>query len=449
MQTSAISNQQKSFHALIRWIAVAILICALVLAGLWGTRNSAAAQENEEPGVLIVRVLPGSPAAEAGLRRGTILLRVDGEAVNSLPELMAALAEKEAGDEVELTYLHGDDERTATVTMGEADGRALLGIVPFPGDGRMQFRFEGIPFGEGANPPMFHFFASEGAMIVDIVEDSAAAEAGLEEGDIILAVDGETVVDGAALVELISGYAPGDTITLDVRTGEEARTVEVTLGAREDDADLAFLGVQVGGPSSFERMDPESMPFRFEMPAPHGAVQPLQGVLIREVAEDSPAAEAGLAMGDLILEVDGAAVATFEDLREIILSAAPGDELTLTVRTLGAGMRMFRGDAQPTNDEPRTVTVTLGENEEGNAFLGISATPLRLRMQEGMPRNFTLPRPDAEDDQSMIPGRLFRGMPALRERVERFFHEMPNWGSGRGIEMRPLPAQPAQPSTEL
>jgi S1-C subfamily serine protease len=448
-QTLAMTEQRKRLSGPMRRITVALLIVSLVLAGLWGIGGSAAAQEIEEPGVLIVRVMPGSPAAEAGLRRGNILLSVDGEAVNTLPELMAALAEKEAGDEIELTYLHGDDENTVTLTLDESDGRALLGIVPFFQGAARQFRFDGLPLGEG-ELPMLRFFPGEGAVIVQIVEDSAAAEADLQEGDVILSVDGENVSDGAALVELISGYAPGDTVTLEVRTGEEdPRTVEVTLGAREDDADRAFLGVQVGGPSSFERMDPKSMPFRFEMPFHHGAIQPLEGVLIREVAEDSPAAEAGLAMGDLILEVDGEAVATFEDLREIILNAAPGDELTLTVRSLGEGVRMFRGDAQPTDEETRTVTVTLGENEEGNAFLGISATPLRLRIQEGMPRNFTIPRPNAEDDQGMNPGRFFHRIPALREGVERFFREMPHWGDGRGIEMRPSPAQPPLPSTEL
>jgi S1-C subfamily serine protease len=450
VQPSAIAEQKKHRYAPIRGIAATLLIFSLVFAGLWGMGGSVSAQEIEEPGVLIVRVDPDSPAAEAGLRRGNILLAVDGEAVNTLPELMAALAEKEAGDEVELTYLHGDDEKTVTVTLDEADGRALLGIVPFPGGGPVQFRFDGVPFGDGTEPPMLRFFPSEGAVIVEIVEDSAAAEADLKVGDVILSVDGETVAGGAALVEIISGYAPRDTVTLEVRTGEDdPRTVEVTLGAHEDDADRAFLGVQVSGPSSFERMDPESMPFRFEMPFHHGEIQPLEGVLIREVAEDSPAAEAGLAMGDLILEVDGEAVATFEELREIILNAAPGDELTLTVRSLGERMRMFRGDAEPTDEEPRTVTVTLGENEEGDAFFGISAAPLRMRLQDGTPHNFTIPRPDAEDDQGMNPHQFFHRMPALREGVERFFREMPHWGDRRGIEVRPSPAQPLLPSTEI
>lgn len=449
MRTSAVTEQRNSFYAPLRRITVGLLIFALLLAGLWGTSASAAAQEIEEPGILIVRVLPGSPAAEAGLRRGNILLSVDGEAVNMVPELMAALAEKEAGAEVELTYLHGDDENTVTITLGESDGRALLGIVPFPSGGPVQFRFDGLPLGEG-ELPMLRFIPGEGAMIVQIVEDSAAAEADLQEGDVILSVDGESVSDGAALVELISGYAPGDTVSLEVRTGEEdPRMVDVTLGAREDDAERAFLGVQVGGPSSFERMDPESMPFRFAIPFHHGAIQPLEGVLIREVAEDSPAAEAGLAVGDLILDVDGEAVVTFEDLREIILNAAPGDELTLTVRSLGERMRMFRGDAEPTDEETRTVIVTLGENEESDAFLGISAAPLRMRLQDGMPHNFTIPRPDAEDDQGMNPRWFFHRMPALREGIERFFREMPHWGDGRGIEMTPSPARPLLPSTEL
>jgi S1-C subfamily serine protease len=422
------------------------LICALVFAGFWGMGGSVAAQEIEEPGILIVRVAPGSPAAEAGLRRGNILLSVDGEAVNTVPDLMTALAQKDAGDEVELTYLHGDDENTVTVSLGEADGRARLGIVPFPSGGPMEFRFEGVPSPEGTAPPMLRFSMPEGVVIAQVLEGSAAEEAGLQIGDMILSVDGEVVANGETLVDLISGYAPGDTVTLEVRTGEDdPRSVEVTLGAREDDAERAFLGVQVTT-ANFQPIDPESMPFHFGMPFPDGRMQPMEGVLIQQVAEESPAAEAGLSAGDLITEVDGEAVATFEELREIITNAEPGDELTLTVRSLG--MRMFRGDDQPADQEPRTVTVTLGENEEGNAYLGISAAPMRLRIQEGNPHHFMIPRPNTEDKQGMDLDQFFNGMPGLREGVHQFFRLVPG-GNGAEIEIEPAPAQLLLPSTEL
>lgn len=446
MQTSTVSEQRNLLGASARRIATAFLICALVFAGLWGTGGSAAAQESEEPGILIVRVAPGSPAAEAGLRRGNILLAVDGEAVNTVPELMAALAEKQAGDEVELTYLHGDDENTVTLTLDEADGRVLLGIVPFPSGGPVEFRFDGVPFGEGTEPPMLRFSMPQEVVIAEVVEDSAAEEAGLQIGDVILSVDGEAVPSGEALVEMISSYAPGDVVTLEVRTGdEEPRTVEVTLGAREDDAERAFLGVQVGS-AFFQPMDPESMPFHFGMPFPEGMMGAMEGVLIQQVAEDSPAAEAGLSAGDLITEVDGEAVASFEELREIIANAAPGDELTLTVRTMG--LRIFRGDDQPADQEPRTVTVTLGENEEGNAYLGISTAPLRLRIEKGMPHRFMIPRPDAENEQGVTPDMFFHFMPGMREGVQQFFRIAPG-GNSAEIEIQPSPAQPLLPSTEI
>ena len=70
-----------------------------------------------EPGIVIAAVVPDGPAADAGIVRGDILLQVDDEAVNDVVELMRVLQAHEAGDEVDLMILHGDEERTLTATL--------------------------------------------------------------------------------------------------------------------------------------------------------------------------------------------------------------------------------------------------------------------------------------------------------------------------------------------
>ena len=77
---------------------------------------------------------------------------------------------------------------------------------------------------------------SRGALVVDVVEGSAADEAGLEAGDIITAVDGEEVTSMADLTARIRERSPGDSIALDVvrEDGQEER-VEATLGGMRVD----------------------------------------------------------------------------------------------------------------------------------------------------------------------------------------------------------------------
>lgn len=74
-----------------------------------------------------------------------------------------------------------------------------------------------------------------GLVITDVQEDSPAAQAGLQEGDVILSLDGIGVTSKTSLAEILLQYAPGDTVSLDVvhlgpQRPFEERTVELTLG---------------------------------------------------------------------------------------------------------------------------------------------------------------------------------------------------------------------------
>lgn len=64
---------------------------------------------------------------------------------------------------------------------------------------------------------------------IAVFEDSPADNAGLQEGDIIIAVNGEDLTESVALAEAVSAYRPGDTITLRVLRGEEVIELEATL----------------------------------------------------------------------------------------------------------------------------------------------------------------------------------------------------------------------------
>ncbi|MEJ7832360.1 MAG: trypsin-like peptidase domain-containing protein [Nocardioides sp.] len=70
-----------------------------------------------------------------------------------------------------------------------------------------------------------------GATIERVLPDTPAEEAGLEEGDRVVAVDGERVIDGISLIVLIRTNQPGDQLEFTYLRGGDERTTEITLGA--------------------------------------------------------------------------------------------------------------------------------------------------------------------------------------------------------------------------
>jgi S1-C subfamily serine protease len=292
-----------------------------------------------EPGMVIASVDPEGPAAEAGVVRGDILLAIDGQAVEHFGDLLRYLQELEPGDEVELTVLHGDDERTLTATVGEQDGHPDLGLLPC---GRAPVDVS-VRIGE------------RGAVIVEVIPDGPAEEAGLREGDVIVALDGQELGVECRLADLIGEHQPGDTVTLEIEhPGEEPREVAVELGEHPDEEDVAYLGVRYRCLGRLGIMRREGWPFVL----PHAEFE--RGAIVLSVDEESPASEVGLEKGDVITGIDGEPVEGTQALTDAIAEREPGESVTLTV------YRTDRG-------EEREIEVTLGEHprEEGKAYLGV------------------------------------------------------------------------------
>ena len=97
-----------------------------------------------------------------------------------------------------------------------------------------------------------------GAWIREVVPDTPADQAGLQEGDLIVAVDGQQVDDEHPLQELIGEHEPGDGVEITYRRGEEENTVKVRLGKNPEEPQRAYLGVYFVSLST--------LPNRFQVP---------------------------------------------------------------------------------------------------------------------------------------------------------------------------------------
>lgn len=71
-------------------------------------------------GVIIMRVAPDSPADRAGLRQGDIILKIDGEEVDSMEEVTKTIRDKDIGDQIQLEILRNEERRIIETRLGKS-----------------------------------------------------------------------------------------------------------------------------------------------------------------------------------------------------------------------------------------------------------------------------------------------------------------------------------------
>ena len=224
-----------------------------------------AADRHDAAGILVTAVDPDGPAAAAGIARGDVILSIDGQPVATGRDLVEALAAAEAA-QVNLTVKHGDDVRDQVVAIDRVWGRPRLGVMILSAPGRRgdidrrgrmpevrrMFRFDQMP-------------AAPGALVMEVVEDSPAAAAGLQPGDWITAIGGEVLGDSSEhLADIIESYQPGDSVAVELQRDGEAMTATVTLGANPDTGS-PLLGVRYRVQPFFGRVDMEDLRSLFDM----------------------------------------------------------------------------------------------------------------------------------------------------------------------------------------
>ena len=150
---------------------------------------------------------------------------------------------------------------------------------------------------------------AKGALVSEVTANGPAAAAGIKTQDTILSVNAEKIADSRDLARKIAEFAPDTTVDVKVWRGNGEQTVKVKLGLFPNSGDPMK-------PAEPEKPSKSSMELSqlglTLMPARTGG--PKDGVVIAEVDPSSDAAEKGLKPGDIILEVQGEAVAQPEDV---------------------------------------------------------------------------------------------------------------------------------------
>jgi serine protease Do len=148
----------------------------------------------QDAGTMISDVAPGSPAADAGLQPLDIVLTVDGEPVDALPRIAFMLFTRSAGDQVTFGVLRGKERLTAQVTVVERphDFDRLSDLVDPEKSLVPKLGIVGVDITE-ANAGMAGSLSNPTGVIVvgRTKDDSGAADAGLQTGDAIHAMNGQ------------------------------------------------------------------------------------------------------------------------------------------------------------------------------------------------------------------------------------------------------------------
>jgi S1-C subfamily serine protease len=102
-----------------RTVATQLIKTGHAVHGSLGAQGRTATAGLQE-GAYLEQVVPGGPAANAGLKNGDVIVVADGHSIVSYDELAVIVQQHAPGDQISLTYFRGSEEKTTTVTLGTA-----------------------------------------------------------------------------------------------------------------------------------------------------------------------------------------------------------------------------------------------------------------------------------------------------------------------------------------
>jgi len=202
-------------------------------------------------------------------------------------------------------------------------------------NGKVEHGYLGISMND-VTPENASFFSlpdAAGALVSQVVPDSPASKAGLKSGDVLRKINGSPVENASALQVAVSQLRPGNSIELGILRDGKPESIKVTVGEYHNPSDIAQnsgADTQQHGKIgiSVDNLSPE-MRSQLNIPAN------VKGAAIQSVRPGSPADDAGLAPGNVILEVNRKPVQDADALVNQLHAVPTGKDILLLVWSRG------------------------------------------------------------------------------------------------------------------
>ncbi len=172
----------------------------------------------------------------------------------------------------------------------------------------------------------FKLDSAKGALVADVMPESPAQLAGIKRGDVIIEYDGREVQENDQLPLMVAGTEIGRKVEVKLIREGKMKTVEVTIKKLEEKEEDASPG------------EPEEMQLGLQVQdispeiATSLSLSDTKGVVVTNVAPNSAAENAGLARGDVILEVSSKTIESLKDFRKAVKGLQKNKPLLMLVR---------------------------------------------------------------------------------------------------------------------
>jgi serine protease Do len=201
--------------------------------------------------------------------------------------------------------------------------------------GKVEHGYLGIGMND-VTPDNAHFFNLQdatGAIVSQVTPDSPASSGGLKTGDVIAQLNGQKIVNGSALQVAVSEMAPGTKITLGILRDGKLETLNLTVGQFHGNTEVAENGGEDGQPNG--KIGIEIGNLTTEARQQFNVPEQVHGVLVQNVRSGSPADDAGLQPGDVILEVNRKPAESASQFASAVHQDKDGKELLILVWSKG------------------------------------------------------------------------------------------------------------------
>jgi serine protease Do len=185
------------------------------------------------------------------------------------------------------------------------------------------------------NASFFNLKDATGAIVAQVIPDSPASRAGLKSGDVIDELNGHKIVDGSALQVAVSEDQPGQTIQLGIVRNGQPTQVSVKVGEYHKPGTEVAANDAAPGQANTGKLglafDDLNADARQQLNVPAD----VKGAVVANVRPGSPAEDAGLQPGDVVLEVNRKPVQSAEQLASVVHAAPAGKDILLLVWSKG------------------------------------------------------------------------------------------------------------------